>query len=135
MSAYILLFLSIFFSLEAYSHSGRLNSQGCHNGRKTSGYHCHRNLDPKESTSEVRGLRRNLQDLEDKLIGQKNFKRRDGVKVVERSTYSRESTLNKLLMSTKNMNARLVSIEKKLSSMNMELLNIKQNLSNTNNQK
>ncbi|WP_353407588.1 YHYH domain-containing protein [Pseudoteredinibacter isoporae] len=26
----------------AVAHGGRLNSQGCHNNRKTGGYHCHR---------------------------------------------------------------------------------------------
>ena len=26
----------------AYSHGGRLNSEGCHNNRKTGEYHCHR---------------------------------------------------------------------------------------------
>lgn len=34
----ILSFLSI---QKAYSHSGRTNSSGCHNNRKTGGYHCH----------------------------------------------------------------------------------------------
>ena len=34
----ILSFLSI---QKAFSHSGRTNSSGCHNNRKTGGYHCH----------------------------------------------------------------------------------------------
>ena len=28
-------------SFNAYSHSGRTNSEGCHNVKKTGGYHCH----------------------------------------------------------------------------------------------
>lgn len=27
---------------DASTHGGRLNSEGCHNNRKTGGYHCHR---------------------------------------------------------------------------------------------
>lgn len=38
--------LSIFFTsllcASAYAHGGGLNAQGCHNNRKTGGYHCHR---------------------------------------------------------------------------------------------
>ena len=37
-----LVFLIIcFVSLDALAHSGRTNSSGCHNNRKTGGYHCH----------------------------------------------------------------------------------------------
>ncbi len=28
-------------SFSVYSHSGRTNSSGCHNNRKTGDYHCH----------------------------------------------------------------------------------------------
>ena len=38
--------LSVFFTsllcVTAYAHGGGLNAQGCHNNRKTGGYHCHR---------------------------------------------------------------------------------------------
>lgn len=38
--------LSLFFTsllcASAYAHGGGLNAQGCHNNRKTGGYHCHR---------------------------------------------------------------------------------------------
>lgn len=27
---------------DAYAHGGGLNAQGCHNDRRTGGYHCHR---------------------------------------------------------------------------------------------
>lgn len=37
----LLLVVIIFFIGEAYAHSGRTNSSGCHNNRKTGGYHCH----------------------------------------------------------------------------------------------
>ncbi len=29
------------FASDALTHSGRTNSEGCHNNRKTGGYHCH----------------------------------------------------------------------------------------------
>lgn len=30
------------FSVPAAAHPGGLNAEGCHNSRKTGGYHCHR---------------------------------------------------------------------------------------------
>lgn len=33
--------LSFFLSELALAHSGRTNASGCHNNRKTGGYHCH----------------------------------------------------------------------------------------------
>ena len=36
-----LIFSILFFSIKSYTHSGRTNSAGCHNNRKTGGYHCH----------------------------------------------------------------------------------------------
>ena len=30
------------FAEISFSHSGGLNQEGCHNNRKTGGYHCHR---------------------------------------------------------------------------------------------
>ena len=41
----VLLFLSLSAAVPpapARAHSGGLNSEGCHNNRKTGGYHCHR---------------------------------------------------------------------------------------------
>ena len=35
----LIFFLSLSFS--SFSHSGRTNSEGCHNVKKTGGYHCH----------------------------------------------------------------------------------------------
>ena len=32
----------ILFSNSLFAHSGGLNGQGCHNNKKTGGYHCHR---------------------------------------------------------------------------------------------
>lgn len=50
MNKYILtsIFIShALFLTNAYSHSGRLNSEGCHNDRKGgTGYHCHRKQPP-----------------------------------------------------------------------------------------
>ena len=34
------------FIAPAFGHSGGLNSQGCHNNRKTGDYHCHRSVSP-----------------------------------------------------------------------------------------
>ena len=34
--------LSLIFTHQAVSHGGGLNSEGCHNEKKTGGYHCHR---------------------------------------------------------------------------------------------
>lgn len=34
-------FISMAFLSTLYAHSGRTNSQGCHNDTKTGGYHCH----------------------------------------------------------------------------------------------
>ena len=31
-----------FLAYESWAHSGGLNAAGCHNNRKTGGYHCHR---------------------------------------------------------------------------------------------
>ena len=40
-------------AIPAAAHSGGLNSEGCHNNRKTGGYHCHRG----PSSSPSRALR------------------------------------------------------------------------------
>ena len=42
LCAIILLAVAMFNSSQAYAHSGGLNAQGCHNDRRTGGYHCHR---------------------------------------------------------------------------------------------
>jgi 5-methylcytosine-specific restriction endonuclease McrA len=39
---HLFLTVSIVFSHLAFSHGGGLNSEGCHNEKKTGGYHCHR---------------------------------------------------------------------------------------------
>lgn len=39
---FLLTFCTMFLSLSIYAHSGRTNSSGCHNNRKTGGYHCHK---------------------------------------------------------------------------------------------
>ena len=43
-----LIFLILFFSTKSYTHSGRTNSSGCHNNRKTGAYHCHSYSDKKK---------------------------------------------------------------------------------------
>lgn len=40
------LFFSLAFGSIANAHSGGLNSEGCHNNRKTGDYHCHRAAAP-----------------------------------------------------------------------------------------
>lgn len=37
----IAILINLFAAEVALSHSGRTNSEGCHNNRKTGGYHCH----------------------------------------------------------------------------------------------
>lgn len=39
------------------AHGGGLNSEGCHNNRKTGDYHCHRGSSSKRSTSQIYGSR------------------------------------------------------------------------------
>lgn len=34
--------LVVFMATQAEGHPGGLNAEGCHNNRKTGGYHCHR---------------------------------------------------------------------------------------------
>ena len=44
MKNFFFIFCLIFFlslSFSSFSHSGRTNSEGCHNVKKTGGYHCH----------------------------------------------------------------------------------------------
>lgn len=36
------IFLAVVLPQPAFTHPGGLNSQGCHNNRKTGEYHCHR---------------------------------------------------------------------------------------------
>jgi len=38
----ILIIVISLFSLSAHAHSGGLNSEGCHNNKKTETYHCHK---------------------------------------------------------------------------------------------
>lgn len=38
--------LILFLSTGLWSHGGGLNKDGCHNERKTGGYHCHRSQSP-----------------------------------------------------------------------------------------
>jgi len=40
------LVVALAFATSASAHSGGLNSQGCHNNRKTGDYHCHRAAAP-----------------------------------------------------------------------------------------
>ena len=42
-------------SLNAYSHGGGLNKQGCHNNRSTGDYHCHRGSSSNKSASSKSG--------------------------------------------------------------------------------
>lgn len=41
----------------AFAHPGGLNAEGCHNNRKTGGYHCHRNRRPTQQApaAQLRG--------------------------------------------------------------------------------
>ena len=56
MTKFSLIVLSIFFinftifENPIFAHSGGLNQDGCHNNRKTGGYHCHRGSSNKASS-------------------------------------------------------------------------------------
>jgi hypothetical protein len=41
MNKYLILIITGLISISIFAHSGRTNSQGCHNDRKNGGYHCH----------------------------------------------------------------------------------------------
>ena len=49
----ILLSLVFLCPVKAYSHGGRLNSQGCHNNAKTDDYHCHKNSGSSQSEQQM----------------------------------------------------------------------------------
>ncbi len=38
---FLVLLVVLGIAVTGFSHSGRTNSEGCHNNRKTGGYHCH----------------------------------------------------------------------------------------------
>ncbi len=40
--SFLIFGLGLIFTHQAVSHGGGLNSEGCHNEKKTGGYHCHR---------------------------------------------------------------------------------------------
>ena len=42
MKNLFIFFLFYILTSSAFSHGGGLNSEGCHNNRKTGDYHCHR---------------------------------------------------------------------------------------------
>lgn len=46
--------LILLLPLTTFAHSGRLNSEGCHNNSKTGQYECHRVLDTKPAKTEAR---------------------------------------------------------------------------------
>jgi len=60
-----LLVLIVLFSflvpLQAFGHSGRTDSSGCHNDRKRGGYHCH-NRPVKRTEKRIEKPRPNLQN-------------------------------------------------------------------------
>ena len=58
----------VLFSTQVYSHSGRTNSEGCHNNRKTGGYHCH------NSKPAFASLEKPAQDLPDASL---TYRRKD----------------------------------------------------------
>lgn len=42
MKKWTIVFLFFFIPTTGFTHSGGLNSEGCHNNKKTGDYHCHR---------------------------------------------------------------------------------------------
>ena len=47
---------AVLVPLPILAHPGGLNSEGCHNNRKTGGYHCHRSASPRAAPSQRQGL-------------------------------------------------------------------------------
>lgn len=47
---FILIIAAVVFPDFVFAHGGGLNSEGCHNNRKTGDYHCHRNASRSKST-------------------------------------------------------------------------------------
>ena len=41
-TALLLAYLGLLIAADSHAHGGGLNSEGCHNNRKTGDYHCHR---------------------------------------------------------------------------------------------
>jgi len=60
LSVILLSAATIIISPNAWGHGGGLNAQGCHNNRKTGGYHCHRKsyTPPKSNLSNANQLSR-----------------------------------------------------------------------------
>lgn len=48
------LLLSAFLGAPAAAHGGGLNAEGCHNDRKSGGYHCHRSPSPRAGAAPAR---------------------------------------------------------------------------------
>jgi hypothetical protein len=42
MKIFLIIFFYFFLSNNLNAHSGRTNTEGCHNEKKTGGYHCHK---------------------------------------------------------------------------------------------
>lgn len=71
-----LIILSFYYS-ESFAHSGRTNSDGCHNNRKTGGYHCHNS-----------GYKRKP-DVEYKKLGiDDNYKSKSSISQTQENHYS-----------------------------------------------
>ena len=79
---------------EGHTHSGRTNSSGCHNNRKTGGYHCHNGGSRVSSQNNSYTQKRSYQ------VKQSSNKKED----LSRSTSSVSScTLRKLLTKTESI--------------------------------
>ena len=76
--------ISFLFNNFSFSHSGKTNSEGCHNDKKNKTYHCHnkKNKDKNKLSSKL------------KII--------DGVKSVEDNAFSGNNDINKIVFPTDN---------------------------------
>jgi len=92
----VVLLCQLTFISNAIGHGGRLNSSGCHNVRKTGGYHCHRsNYSPPKTKTRVTTVTQpsprvssklNTQELERRLdIPSKDLSSRE--KAIEAQRY------------------------------------------------
>ncbi len=81
-------------SRPAYVHGGGLNSEGCHNNRRTGGYHCHRSYS--SSSSRGRKPKMDITTIPKAQVWVDGKYR--GVSPVKNIKFSRGTTSAKLLL-------------------------------------
>jgi hypothetical protein len=80
------LFLTLLIPSILFSHGGGLNKDGCHNDRKTGGYHCHRTKSPSiHDAPQLRTFKASEKSINlrwcDSMEGIAEFRTKDGTYV------------------------------------------------------